>query len=85
MKDIRILKLVLNISVGESGDRLTKAAKVRAEEHLFPSTRARGMERGATRVPTLWCDGGGCTRGRLRAARGVMSTPSRGVGGWLRC
>jgi large subunit ribosomal protein L11e len=27
-KDIRIHKLVLNIAVGESGDRLTKAAKV---------------------------------------------------------
>jgi len=28
MKDIRIHKLVLNICVGESGDRLQKAAKV---------------------------------------------------------
>ena len=28
MKEIRIAKLVINLCVGESGDKLTKAAKV---------------------------------------------------------
>ncbi|KAJ8321916.1 hypothetical protein KUTeg_000387 [Tegillarca granosa] len=45
MKDLRIVKLCLNICVGESGDRLTRAAKVL--EQLTGQTPVFSKVRGA--------------------------------------